>query len=406
MRDNLRENVLRKGLGVCVNVFYSFPLRIGMPGTGMTAWHQVSGISRRGARVFLCCGSIALHFDGLAGKRETLKLLGMKIPIRVLGLQRAMALHDRIAAKLLQQFDGKYGIDVVHCWPSGSLETLKAANGLGVTSFLERPNAHTRFACEVVASEYEKLGLPLPHRNSHSYRVGRVEREEEEYARADKLLCPSSFVEKSFLEKGMSKEKLNLHHYGYNPTTYFVDTSRNGNLPFSVAFVGLCCPRKGLHYALKAWLSSDASNTGHFYICGRFASDRYRASLGDMIEHPSVHEMGFVTDIATVLRRCHILMLPAIEEGSALVTYEARACGCVLLVSDAAGAHLKHGVEGLIHRVGDVGALRDQIELLYFDRQHYQKLREKSLATIANFTWDKAAAKLINIYNSYQPTSL
>ena len=35
-----------------------------------------------------------------------------------------------------------------------------------------------------------------------------------------------------------------------------------------------------------------------------------------------------------------VLVLPSIEEDSALVTYVARASGCVLLVSDAAGAML------------------------------------------------------------------
>ena len=55
------------------------------------------------------------------------------------------------------------------------------------------------------------------------------------------------------------------------------------------------------------------------------------------------------------MRKSNILVLSSIEEGSALVTSEARASGCVLLVSEAAGAICTHMENALVHRVGDVG---------------------------------------------------
>ena len=64
------------------------------------------------------------------------------------------------------------------------------------------------------------------------------------------------------------------------------------------------------------------------------------------------------------MRKSHVLVLPSIEEGSALVTSEARASGCVLLVSEAAGAICKHMENALVHRVGDVEELTRHITLL------------------------------------------
>ncbi len=38
-------------------------------------------------------------------------------------------------------------------------------------------------------------------------------------------------------------------------------------------FVGVCAVRKGLHYALEAWLRSPASKDGTFLIAGGFLPD-------------------------------------------------------------------------------------------------------------------------------------
>ena len=63
-----------------------------------------------------------------------------------------------------------------------------------------------------------------------------------------------------------------------------------------------------------------------------------------------------------------MFVLPSIEEGSALVTSEARGCGCVILVSEVAGAVCHHDENALIHRVGDVEALTRHITSLHADR--------------------------------------
>ena len=98
------------------------------------------------------------------------------------------------------------------------------------------------------------------------------------------------------------------------------------------------------------------------------------------------------------MRKSDILVLPSIEEGSALVTSEARGSGCVLLVSDAAGAICKHQDNALVHRVGDVSALTQHISLLQEDRATLQRLRAASLRTVGEITWTSASVKLLEVY--------
>ena len=89
-------------------------------------------------------------------------------------------------------------IDVVHTWPLGAMRTLKTAARLGIPTFLERPNAHTKFAYEVVQEECHRLGITMPPGHEHAYNEKFLRHEEAEYALADHLLCPSDFVARTF----------------------------------------------------------------------------------------------------------------------------------------------------------------------------------------------------------------
>ena len=111
-------------------------------------------------------------------------------------------------------------------------------------------------------------------------------------------------------------------------------------------FAGGCAPRKGLHYALEAWLRSPAHETGTFLVAGTFVPG-YAERLSPMLRHPSVRVLGHRSDLPALMRTCDALVLPSIEEGSALVTYEARGSGCVVLVSDAANSSATYAVRAL-----------------------------------------------------------
>jgi glycosyltransferase involved in cell wall biosynthesis len=88
------------------------------------------------------------------------------------------------------------------------------------------------------------------------------------------------------------------------------------------------------------------------------------------------------------------------EEGSALVTYEARACGCVLAISDRAGAPAEDGVDALVHRAGDAAALSAQLRTLASDPDALARLRAASLARARELTWADAGAALAEAYET------
>ncbi|MGD2094097.1 MAG: glycosyltransferase family 4 protein [Phycisphaerales bacterium] len=384
-----------------LKVLYSFPQWVARSGgVSKTAYYQVEGLVKQGVQVTLYCGALLDPVKGLHSHRDTLKFRQLKLPLGLLGTRRTASLHDRIVAADLPRIHNRDKIDIVHCWPSGALQTLKAAQKLGIKTVLERPSAHTGYVFEVTGNECKKLGLKLSRSHYAALNKKALIREESEFSVADKLLCPSEFVVKTFLDKGFNEERMLRHQYGADPDVFSAteqDSNKNGKSPFTIVYVGDCFPLKGLHFALQAWVKSRASKTGRFLICGRFMP-QYQKLLKDYLAHPTVKCMGFVQDVQKIMANSDTLILPSLGEGSALVTYEARACGCVLLVSEAAGAICQHMGDALVHVPGDADILRRHIDLLASDAQLFSRLRTNSLTGIGELTWDKAAESLVRAY--------
>jgi glycosyltransferase involved in cell wall biosynthesis len=211
-------------------------------------------------------------------------------------------------------------------------------------------------------------------------------------------LCPSDFVVKTFLDEGFQREKLVRHIYGYDEKRFFPDPrSRDDRRGLTMISVGVCAVRKGLHFALEAWLNSPASKDGTFLIAGEFLP-AYQEKLASMLAHPSVKVLGHRDDVPELMRQSDLQVLPSIEEGFGLVVAEAMGSGCVPVISDACTDICKHMESGLIHHVADVKALTEHITLLHRDRALLARLRANALAAAPGFTWTAAGEKLLAAY--------
>jgi glycosyltransferase involved in cell wall biosynthesis len=379
-----------------VRVLYSFPHKLGAERICYTAWEQVNGLAAAGADVLVFPG--VLHRPVAKGVRvqPTLAWGKLRVPYKLFGMMRACALHDYIVSKRIEKLVGK--IDIIHTWALGARRTLATAKRLGIPTVLERPNAHTRFAYEVVQKECERIGVPLPPGHEHEYNAEILAKEEAEYQLADGLLCPSDFVVKTFRDQGFAPEKLVRHIYGFDEKRFFPDPSpRDPKRGLTMISVGVCAVRKGLHFALEAWLNSPAARDGTFIIAGGFIP-AYQEKLAPMLAHPSVKVLGHRNDVPELMRRSDILVLPSIEEGFGLVVAEAMGSGCVPLISNACTDICKHMENGLVHPVGDVATLTRQITLLHKDRALLQKLREASIRAVPEITWTAAGERLLNAY--------
>ena len=202
-----------------MRVLFSFPLRLGADRICGIAWQQVNGLAAAGADILVAPASICRPVRPGVRVFPTLARGRLRLPYKILGTMRACALHDRIVARRLKKLAGQ--IDIVHAWPLGALETLKTAAALGIPTVLERCNAHTGFAMEVVQKECDRLGVVLPPDHEHAFNAEKLRKEEEEYRLATRLLCPSDFVVRTYLDRGYTRNQLARHIYGYDEKVYY-----------------------------------------------------------------------------------------------------------------------------------------------------------------------------------------
>ncbi len=375
-----------------MRVLYSFPHKLGADRICYTAWQQVRGLVSAGVEVIAMPAAVARPVP--AKVEPTLARGGFRIPFKLIGKYRAFQLHDRIVSKRLAKLAGR--VDVVHVWPSGAIETIKTAKRMGIPTVLERPNAHTRYAYDVVRAECERIGVRLPLGDDYTYRTSVLAQEEEEFRLADFLLCPSEFSAKTFVERGYPPQKIIRHTYGFDETLYWPDTARS-ETKFTMLFVGVAAVRKGLHIALEAWKRSPARVDGKFMIAGDIAPD-YRRYLEDSLTDPSVVVLGHRLDVPDLMRKADVLVLPSLEEGSPLVCAEGIGSGCVPVVSEACTAICQHMHNALVHPIGDVEALSQHITILYQDRSLLRKLRDECIGERLQFTWTAAGRRLQDAY--------
>jgi glycosyltransferase involved in cell wall biosynthesis len=328
--------------------------------------------------------------------RPTLAWGKARISYKLMGTMRALALHDHIVARRVKKLAGQ--IDIIHTWPVAAEQTLKIAAKLGIPTVLERTNAHTRYAYETYAREFKRLGVTVPPGHEYYYNTDILKKEEKEYELAYKILCPSDFVVKTFLDQGFSREKLVRHTLGFDEKQFYPDNQpRDRKRGLTAIAVGVQAVKKGLHYALEAWLKSPAHIDGTFLIVGEFLP-AYAEKLSGMLSHPSVKVLGFRNDLPELMRKSDIMLLPSIEEGFGLTCIEAMGSGCVPLVSDACTDVCKHMENALVHKVGDVDSLTRHITMLDENRDLLETLRGAGLSAAQEVTWDAAGINLLRVY--------
>jgi glycosyltransferase involved in cell wall biosynthesis len=377
-----------------VRVLYSFPLKIGANRICYTAWQQVRGLAVAGADVTVYPGCVSRPLPSTVAVRPTLARGRLRIPYRILGHDKAFRLHDSLVAKRLEHAADSF--DIVHVWPSGARRTLETANRLDVPTVLERANAHTALAYEVVQKECERLGISLPPGSEHAYNPAVLRHEECEFALAGHLLCASDFVEQSFLDRGFSPDRIIRHTYGFDPERFYPGPQQVSD-DIVMLFAGFAAVRKGLHIALEAWLRSPASKRGTFLIAGDILPV-YRDKLRPWLDHQSVRVLGHRADVPDLMRRSDLFVLPSFEEGFGLVCLEAMASGSVPLVSSACTELCVHEKNALVHVPGDVQALTEHISVISRDRSLRHRLRAQAIEDSRGRTWDYAGQQLLAAY--------
>ena len=209
----------------------------------------------------------------------------------------------------------------------------------GCPKILDRTIADGRYWNEEVARIADTHGDWLA-RGTPRWSEQRIERNDIEYATADRIVCGSPFVMESVTKYSPAPglaEKLVLLPYSYDAALFAGAPDPQPvpkDEPVRFLFAGQVSARKGVQHIVDAIRALPKSGARLTLVGPVMVPEKLLAPVADRIDI-----LGSVprAEMPAIMRRHHALVFPSHCEGSAIVLIEAMASGLAIIQSAAAG---------------------------------------------------------------------
>lgn len=316
--------------------------------------------------------------------------------VRKLSWLRRRGYYSWVKDNLFDALARKYipPCDIFHAWGNYALASIPYARKHGAKVVIERGSTHPHFQDSILRDELSRFGMEVELAHPQI-----IEKGLREMDLADAVIIPSAFVEQTFLNAGFPAEKLHVVPYGFNPTQF--SQGEKTDDVFRVLFVGNIGIQKGVHYLLEAWSRLRLPNAELVFIGAvedgiRPLLARYQSqvTLRGHVPHEKLQEE---------YAQASVFVLPSLQEGSALVTYEAMACGLPLLVSTNTGSVAIDGEHGFIIPIRDPDIIAEKLTWMHAHQDETRAMGQRAAEFIQDFTWDRYARTVIRVYESLLP---
>lgn len=277
-------------------------------------------------------------------------------------------------------------------WAGLCLLSLRRARERGAVTVIERGSSHMLFQQEIMRQEYELCGGsgPLAH-------PGIIKRELDEYREADYISVPSTFVKRTFLERGFDPEKILLNPYGVDLELFRPGAKEDRT--FRVVFAGGMSLRKGVHYLLRAFAELNLPES-ELLLIGSASKEimpylhRFEGSFRWVGRRPQAELPGLFASGS-------VFVLPSLEEGLALVQLQAMASGLPLICTPNTGGEdlIEDGKQGFVVPIRDPEALKEKLLYLYRNHQECSEMGEQARErAVSGFSWDDYGQRMLEHY--------
>ncbi len=279
---------------------------------------------------------------------------------------------------------------ILYAFLGSALQSFRQAKRMGVITILDVPiTLHTP---KIIAGEKRKLELQTNY-------VQLERRLQQEVHMADYVITPSQAVAESVVDYGVSSGRVFVLPFGVNVDQFKprpVDF-QSARRKFKVIFVGKFDLRKGVHYLLEAWRQL-ALPDGELIVVGPPAESAFVEAMriryaGTFTEYGNVPHQ----DLTALLSDADVFAFPSLAEGSALVTYEALACGLPCIVTSEAGSVVRNGIEGFVVPRCDSTELANRINQLYKDGDLRREMGIAARKRAEEFTWKRYHTRMVEI---------
>ncbi len=304
----------------------------------------------------------------------------------------ARASLDRYVASTLSECDVFVGL-------SGSaLLSGRKVRQRGGRYVCDRGSSHIREQDALLREEHDRWGVAY---TGIDPRI--MAREEAEYAEADCITVPSSFNVRSFIQHGVDERKLRRLPYGVN-LGRFHPTQQPDPQRFDVLFAGGMSLRKGVPYLLQAYQQLVHPRKS-LSFAGAPSADLIALMRQRGLWPEDAVVLGHVpqAELKNLMSRSHVMVLPSIEEGLALVQAQAMACACPVIGTVNTGAEdlFVDGEHGYILPIRQVQALAERLQWLADHPDARHEMGRKALAHVQQTGgWRDYGRHAISIYQT------
>jgi starch synthase len=214
----------------------------------------------------------------------------------------------------------------------------------------------------------------------------------------DRIFVPSSFVYRSFVQKGVPEAKLVKIPYGVD-LSLFRPVPKEDDV-FRVIYVGALSLQKGIPDLLEA-------------VCAlrlpRFEVWLIGACLPEVRPFLRKYEgryrhLGVIPrkELYRYYSQSSVFVIASVEEGLALVQAQAMACGLPVIATKNTGAEdlFTDGVEGFIVPIRAPEAIREKVLYLYGNPEIREEMARAALERVRSpGGWETYASMVVAAYN-------
>jgi glycosyltransferase involved in cell wall biosynthesis len=289
--------------------------------------------------------------------------------------------------------------DLLLAWAQVSLHSLRAARARGITTVLEHPMMHVDLWQELMREEYARHGSRAAL--TFSLRPeSMVRRMKAEYEAADAIVVPAVAARQSFLDRGISSDRIALVPFGVRADRFSPGDAAGRAGPFRLLYVGRLELLKGVHYLLEAWRRQPVGEA-ELWLVGPVLPEL--APILARTARSDVKVLGEVgrDEVAQYYRQVDALVFPSLCEGFGIVILEAMASGLPVLTTSHTGGPdvIDEGQTGFVVPIRDADALADRIAWLRAHRGELPEMGRAARARVmAKFTLDEYGARLVSAY--------
>lgn len=297
--------------------------------------------------------------------------------------------------------------DVVHCW-SGVSEELLTRRPERALTLLMRGSAHIETQMALLEAEASRAGTAVD--GPTTWMRGREQRE---YAAADHIVVLSAFARQSFLDHGISPERVSVVPLGvsvsqFRPSAAVLEARRArllGGAPLRVLYVGAISRQKGIADLLAAARAMEADET-RFTLVGPMTAEG-AALVRDCRGHVSIEGKRPQHELPRFYWEADVFLFPTLQDGFGMVLTQAKAAGLPLIATtnSAAPDLIAEGEDGWVIPVRSPQSIVERLRWCASHRRELADMTDRIAARYRPDDWSDVATSFVELVQRLQTSS-